>query len=801
MRRRCRPARQRRPIRRRRGCSSRSRSPRPSLSVQSINFTSTPPAGAAVGGAAYTVAATASSGPCRHVLGRARRAPGSARSPAASCRSSAPGTCTIDANQAGDAQLPGGAAGAAVLRGRARRRRRSASRRRRPSAAIVGDPAYTVTATATSGLAGDVHGRGRQRRHLHGAPARRSRSSARAPARSTRTSPGTARTRRRRRCSSRSPSRRPSASSQTISFTSTAPGRRDRRRRDLRRDARRASSGPRRRRSRATAGERGRVHRLGLDGLVRRHRHLHDQREPGRQRELSGGAAGAAVVRGRPDVADDQLHLDAARRRDRRRPRPTPSRRRPPPACPVTFTRGREQRRHLHGLRLHGLVRRRRHLHRSTPTRPATPRTRRRRRRSSRSRSAARRLRASSRSPSPLRRRPARPSAAPTYTVAATASSGLAVVFSVDASSAGVCTVAGSTVSLHRCGHLHDRREPGRQRRATCAAPQVQQSFAVGLAPQTISFTSSPPGGADVGGPAYTVSATAIVRPRGDLHDRRGQRGRLHDQRLDGVVHRRGHVHDQREPGRQRHVPGRAAGAAVRSTVTSPPPPASTQSITFTSTPPAAAAVGGPATRSRRRRAPACRSPSRSTPASAGVCTISGSTVSFVGTGTCTIDANQAGNASYQAAPQAQQSFAVGLASQTISFTSSPPGGATVGGPTYTVSATASSGLAVTFSIAPGERRCLHPLGLGRLVHRRGHLHDPREPGRQRQLPGGAAGAAVVRRRQSRAVAERADDHVHLDAAGRSRRRRAVVHRDGDRELRPRRHLHASPRRARASAT
>jgi hypothetical protein len=38
---------------------------------------------------------------------------------------------------------------------------------------------------------------------------------------------------------------------------------------------------------------------------------------------------------------------------------------------------------------------------------------------------------------------------------------------------------------------------------------------------------------------------------------------------------------------------------------------------------------------------------------------VSGSTVSFVGTGTCTLDANQAGNADYTAAPTATQSFTV----------------------------------------------------------------------------------------------------------------------------------------------
>ena len=90
---------------------------------------------------------------------------------------------------------------------------------------------------------------------------------------------------------------------------------------------------------------------------------------------------------------------------------------------------------------------------------------------------------------------------------------------------------------------------------------------------------------------------------------------------------------------------------------------------------------------------------------SAGVCTISGASVSFVGGGTCTINANQSGNGSYQAAPQAQQSFTVAASPppkspQSINFTSTAPAGAAVGGPAYTVTATASSGLAVAFSAA-----------------------------------------------------------------------------------------------------
>ena len=64
------------------------------------------------------------------------------------------------------------------------------------------------------------------------------------------------------------------------------------------------------------------------------------------------------------------------------------------------------------------------------------------------------------------------------------------------------------------------------------------------------------------------------------------------------------------------------------------------------------------------------------------------STVSFTGAGTCLVDANQAGNANYASALQAQQSINVGLGAQVISFTSTAPSGATVGGASYAASAT-----------------------------------------------------------------------------------------------------------------
>jgi hypothetical protein len=89
-------------------------------------------------------------------------------------------------------------------------------------------------------------------------------------------------------------------------------------------------------------------------------------------------------------------------------------------------------------------------------------------------------------------------------------------------------------------------------------------------------------------------------------------------------------------------------------------------------------------------------------PASAAVCSLSGAaTVTFNQPGTCVIDANQAGNDKYQAAPQAHQDITVKL-TQTISFTSNPPN-PVYSGDTYNVTATATSGDAVTFTVDPAS--------------------------------------------------------------------------------------------------
>lgn len=125
------------------------------------------------------------------------------------------------------------------------------------------------------------------------------------------------------------------------------------------------------------------------------------------------------------------------------------------------------------------------------------------------------------------------------------------------------------------------------------------------------------------------------------------------------------------------------------------------QSITFTSTPPAIAYVSSPdyvlsATTS------AGLPVGFSVDGSESVCSIAAYTdVYFTGVGTCTIDANNYGNAAYLAAPQVQQIFNV-EAAQSVTFASIPPTHPVVGS-TYALDATASSGLPVTFSIDPGS--------------------------------------------------------------------------------------------------
>jgi uncharacterized protein (TIGR03437 family) len=77
-------------------------------------------------------------------------------------------------------------------------------------------------------------------------------------------------------------------------------------------------------------------------------------------------------------------------------------------------------------------------------------------------------------------------------------------------------------------------------------------------------------------------------------------------------------------------------------------------------------------------------------------CTVSGSIVTITSAGNCTIVASQPGNANYLAAATVTQSFTVSPAMQTLTFPQ--PANVGLGTAPFTLSATASSGLAVSFA-------------------------------------------------------------------------------------------------------
>jgi hypothetical protein len=100
--------------------------------------------------------------------------------------------------------------------------------------------------------------------------------------------------------------------------------------------------------------------------------------------------------------------------------------------------------------------------------------------------------------------------------------------------------------------------------------------------------------------------------------------------------------------------------------------------------------------------------------AATGKCTVSGVTVHFTGAGSCTVTASQAGNANFNAASAVAQTFDIDMADQEITF--DPLDAMAYGDPDFTVSASADSGLPVSFSASGPctvRSKRVHLTGLG----------------------------------------------------------------------------------------
>ena len=265
--------------------------------------------------------------------------------------------------------------------------------------------------------------------------------------------------------------------------------------------------------------------------------------------------------------------------------------------------------------------------------------------------------------------------------VAASASSGLTVTFS--STTPSVCTVSGTSVTLVTTGTCSVEADQAGDATYN-AAPPVLQSFAVSKASQTISFgtladktliqgpvtvaatatsgltvtfSSATPSACTVAGTSVTLVANGTCTVQAD------QAGNA--------------IYDAAPPVLQSFAVSKAS-----------------QTISF-GTLADKTLIQGPVTVAATATSGLTVTFSSATPSA---CTVAGTSVTLVANGTCTVQADQAGNAIYDAAPAVLQSFAVSKASQTISF-GTLADKTLIQGP-VTVAATATSGLTVTFSSA-----------------------------------------------------------------------------------------------------
>jgi VCBS repeat-containing protein len=302
------------------------------------------------------------------------------------------------------------------------------------------------------------------------------------------------------------------------------------------------------------------------------------------------------------------------------------------------------------------------------------------------------------------------------YQVAATATSGLPVVLTVDAASAAVCTITGGSVSFIGAGTCTiDANQGGGMNNGTTYSPasQIQQSFPVassgGSTQQTITFTSNAPATAAVGGPSYQAAATAtsglpVVLT---IDGTSASVCTINAGTVDFIGAGTCTIDANQGGGFNNGTNYAAASQVQQSFAVAGAGGVVPQTITFLSNPPANAVVGGPAYQVAAAATSGLPVVLTIDVASATVCAINANTVSFIAAGTCTIDANQGGGVNngtnYAAAPQVQQPFSIadagGQTSQTIAFTSVAPANAVVGGPTYLATATATSNLPVTLTI------------------------------------------------------------------------------------------------------
>jgi hypothetical protein len=280
--------------------------------------------------------------------------------------------------------------------------------------------------------------------------------------------------------------------------------------------------------------------------------------------------------------------------------------------------------------------------------------------------------------------------AGPAYTPTATASSGLQVSFTIDPSSSSICSISGGQVTFNAVGTCTiDANQAGSE--AYEAAPQQQQQVTVHQGSQSINFTSTAPSDAVIAGPTYTPTATASSGLQVSI---------TIDHASSSICSISGG-----------QVSFTAAGSCVidaNQAGDSDYQPAPQQQQSFTTAKRSQTITFGalaPASFDQRHIAVSATASSGLTvsfgSATSSTCSVSGTDVTFLAPGTCTVTAEQAGNNDWSAAPPVSHSFTIAKGAQSVTFTSTAPDSAVVDGSTYAANATSTSGLPVTLTIDP----------------------------------------------------------------------------------------------------
>jgi hypothetical protein len=232
------------------------------------------------------------------------------------------------------------------------------------------------------------------------------------------------------------------------------------------------------------------------------------------------------------------------------------------------------------------------------------------------------------------------------FTVSATASSGLAVLFASQTQS--VCTVAGNTVTLAAAGTCTIRASQAGDSNYS-AALNVDQSFIVNSANQTITVTTAAPGTA-VYNTTFPVAATAssglpvTITTTGSCTGTGTGSATITMNSGTGTCT----VH-YNQTGNSTY------GAAPEVTNSTTAQKANQTIIAINFTPPNLSVGGNTTARATATSGLTVSFSSLTT----DICTVSGTSVTGVATGTCTIAADQAGDTNYNPASEVTQDITV----------------------------------------------------------------------------------------------------------------------------------------------